>query len=481
MADKNLNKVILSGLVWKFAERFVAQGVSFIVSLVLARLLMPEDYGAVAIINIFITFADIFLSSGLNTALIQKKDADETDFSTIFWCNLCLGLLLYFILFITAPFIARVYEMPILTSAIRIFALRLPISSFQSIQTAYVSRKMDFKKFFFATIIGTIVSAFVGIGMAVKGFGVWALIAQYMVNTVIDTVFLFSLVRWIPKRTFSWNKAKPLIRYGSKIMITDLIGTVCNNAADFIIGLRYNTASLAYYTKGKQLPNLLKQNIYTSLISVLFPGLSKVADDSTKVKEIAQKSIRLLSYVLYPLMIGLIVVVEPLILVLYTEKWISIAPYVRIICLEVLLSVPGTIALQTVKAIGRGDLMLKAEFVRKPIFLLALIMSLKYGVMVVALVAPFSALVDLIINGVMTKKNIKYSLFEQLIDCSPALIMSIIMGIVVFIIGLINMHLYLKLGIQIIVGMLSYILMSIVTKNASFNSLKNIVLSKLKR
>ena len=176
MNEEKLKSQMTSGMIWKFAERFVAQGVSFVVSMVLARILMPEDYGAVAIINLFITIADVFLSSGLNTSLIQKKDADDLDFSTIFYLNLGLSLVLYLILFLTAPFIAKAYDMPILNSAIRVFALRLPVSAFQIIQVAYISKKMQFKKFFLATIVGTVLSAIVGIVMAIKGMGVWALI-----------------------------------------------------------------------------------------------------------------------------------------------------------------------------------------------------------------------------------------------------------------------------------------------------------------
>lgn len=478
MSETKLKKQIVSGMVWKFAERFVAQGVSFIVSLVLARILMPEDYGAVAIINVFIVIADVFLTSGLNTALIQAKDVDETDFSTIFWCNFGLGLLLYMVLFIAAPFIAQIYSIPILTAAIRVFALRLPVSAFQSIQIAYVSRRMEFKKFFFATITGTLVSAIVGIAMALNGFGVWALIAQYMTNTIIDTLFLFTLVRWIPRFVFSIDAARPLIKYGSKVLLTDLIGILCNNLGDFIIGIKYTSAHLAYYTKGKQLPSLLKQNIYTSLISVLFPGMSKVGDQNEKVKQISRKSIQMLTYILYPMMIGMIVVAEPLTLALYTEKWIAMVPFVRIVCLEVLLSVPGTIALQSLKSIGRSDLMLKAEFARKPILLISIIIALRFGVMAIALALPLNAFIDIIINSYLTKKTIKYSLFEQIKDCSAALFMSSIMGLVVYCIGLINLNIFLLLVLQVITGGVIYIVLSVWTKNTSFDAIKELLLSK---
>ena len=196
---EKLKNQVVSGMFWKFAERIIAQGVSFIVSVILARILMPEDYGAVAVVGIFISLANVFISSGLNVALIQKQDADETDFSTIFWCNLLISVLLYVVLFLAAPLIASLYRIPELTPVIRVFALGLPVSAFQAIQTAYVSKRMQFKKFFFSTIIGTLISAVVGIAMAYGGYGVWALVAQSLTNTVIDTLVLFFTIRWRPR------------------------------------------------------------------------------------------------------------------------------------------------------------------------------------------------------------------------------------------------------------------------------------------
>ena len=478
MAQDKLKNQIMSGMFWKFGERIVAQGVSFIVSLVLARILMPEEYGVVAIINVFITIADVLLTSGLNTALIQKQDVDELDFSTIFYCNLALGVMLYMILFVAAPFMAAAYKTPILTSAVRVFALRLPISSFQSIQTAYVSRKMDFKKFFFSTITGTLTSAVVGIYMALAGYGVWALIAQYLTNTVIDTLFLFVTVRWHPRLMFSWKRAKPLISYGSKVMFTDLIGTVFNNLGEFIVGLRYTKADLAYYTKGKQLPLLLQSNISSALISVLFPGMSKLNDAQEKVRALSRQSVRMLSYILFPLMIGMATVARPLTIVLYTEKWIAIVPYIWIVCAQAVLSIPGTIALQSVKAVGRSDMMLKAEFIKKPILLISIFAALPFGVFAVALTLPFNSLIELIINGIMAKKTIHYSIGEMLMDSLPAFVLSAIMGAAVYAVSCWNgTSMILLLMIQVLIGGLVYVACSVLFRNKEFLMLWKIIRS----
>ena len=245
MDDMNGNKIV-SGMIWRFGEKITAQLVSFAVSIVLARLLMPDDYGIVAIVNVFIAIAEIFVTSGFGTSLIQKKDADDIDFSSVFWCNLIFSIMLYMALFFFASIIANFYNMPLIAPVLRVFGLRLPIAAINSIQNAYVSRNMDFKKFFWATLIGTIVSAALGITMAYMGFGVWALIAQYLSNSIIDTIVLFIIIKWRPLFVFSTERVKPLISYGWKILATDLIGTIFNQLNSFIIGKKYSSIDLAY-------------------------------------------------------------------------------------------------------------------------------------------------------------------------------------------------------------------------------------------
>ncbi len=468
---RNRNKSITSNVLWKFAERIIAQGVSFIVSLVLARLLMPEDYGAVSIILIFIEIANVLLTSGLSTALIQKKEISELETSTIFYCNLALSLLLYMLLFVASPWIAQMYELPILQPAIRIFALRLPIAAFQAIQTAIVSRQMDFKKFFFCTIGGTLASAVVGIIMAVQGYGVWALVAQYLVNTVIDTLILALFVRWKPRLQFSYSAAKPLIQYGWKVMVTDLIGTIFNQISGFIVGLRYTTADLAYYTKGKQLPQLARNNIYSTLLSVLFPAMSRVNDDMEQVKAVSRRSIRMLCYIICPMMVGLMAVSEELVMVLYTEKWIQMTPFVAIVCLECIISIPPTITLQSIKAAGRSDIMLKLEFIKKPLLLISILAAMPFGVLAVALTLPLNTLIDFILNSIYSKKILNYSIGEQLFDCLPNFALSAVMGICVWLLGRLSINTLLLLVIQCVCGLLLYIGLSILTRNREFRDL----------
>lgn len=472
MSNDNLGTKIISGSIWKFLERISAQGVSFIVSLILTRILSPSDYGVIAIINIFINIAEVLLVSGLNTSLIQKKNPTKEDYDTIFWCNIIIGLVLYLFLYLSAPFVAQFYSISLLIPAIRVFALRLPISSFQSIQIAYVSKSMQFRKFFFATLSGALVSAIVGILMAITGFGVWALICQYIVNTVISTLTLFSIVDWRPGFNFSITRAQPLINYGWKVMMTDLIGTIFNNLSDFLIGAKFSSVSLAFFSKGRQLPQLVRNNIFTSLISVLFPGMSQVNDDNKAVKSIARKSISMLSFLIFPMMVGLIVTAQPLTIIMYTRKWLPIVPYVYIVCIEAMLSVIPTITQQSIKALGRSDLMLKLEFIKKPLILVIILFSIRYGVFAVALTIPINTIIDLITNAFVVKRIMDYSFIEQVLDIFPALLMSVFMGIVVSLTTLFKLNIILMVIIQVLIGIFIYLCLSIVFKDKNYLELK---------
>lgn len=280
------NSTLFSNLIWKFGERFLAQIVSFIVSIVLARMLMPEDYGVISLILVFITFADVFVTSGFSTSLIQKKDADDTDFSTIFYCSFMISILIYFVLFAVAPIIADFYNTPTLIPILRVFSLRIPISSYNSIQHAYVSRNMLFKKFFFSTLFGTILSGVFGVVAAYHGLGAWALIIQYMTNTIVDTIVLRFTIDWHLKIKFSKQSASSLMKYGWKILVADLSGTFFEQLRSLIIGKVYLTSDLAFYNRGKSFSSLIMDNISTAMMSVLFPDLSNKVDDIQQLKKL---------------------------------------------------------------------------------------------------------------------------------------------------------------------------------------------------
>lgn len=477
--EANRGKQIVSGMMWRFAEKITAQSVSFIVSIVLARILMPDDYGVVAIVCVFTAIAEIFVTSGLGTALIQKKNATQVDFSTVFWCNLALSCVIYAVIFFAAPYIAAFYKLPLLTSVIRVLAVKIPINAFNSIQNAYVSRNMQFKKFFFATIIGTVVSAFIGIYMAYNGFGVWALVAQILTNNIIDTIVLFLLIEWKPRLEFSFQNAKPLFSYGWKILATDLVGTMFNNLNAFIIGKKYSSADLAYYERGKKFPDMINNNVGATLSSVLFPAMS-LSDGFDDIRRIRRKSLKMMEYVMFPLMFGMFVVADKMILVLLTEKWLFAVPFVRISCISAVVGVLGTTLIQEIKAIGRSDITLKLELIKKPIYLVVVLIAMQISVKAMAYALIIIDLIAFGFNVYPVRKYIGFDFKLHLGDAFTSLWMTGVMCIFMYGVDLVIFNVLYAFVAQIVVGVTIYFILSIVSKNDSYTYLKQEFLSKVR-
>lgn len=465
MTGVTIKNNIVSGLFWKFGERILAQSVSFIVSVVLARLLSPEDYGVIAMVLIFISLADVFVVSGFNTALIQNRNSTDKDFSTNFYCSLLVSLVLYVILFIAAPYIAVFYKNDILVSVIRVFALRVPLSVYNSIQHAYVSRHMLFKRFFFSTFFGTLISGIVGIVFAICGFGVWALIAQYFTNTIIDTIVLAVTIPWRLTLEFDFKSAKKMMKYGSNILIADLTGTFFNQLRGLIIGKVYTSADLAFYNKGQQLPDLLTNNISSSVMSVLFPAISNKSSDLLEVKKLTQKSTKMLAFIVVPLMTILGVVARPLVLLLYTEKWEECIPFIQILCIATTVNLLGVISLQAIKAIGKSEVLVKLEVIKKPIYIVLLLLGMQINVIAVAVTMLIYNVYGTYINMLQLKKYLRYSISEQLLDFAPSVIMSAITGVVIYTLRLVISNNFLLLFGQGILGIIVYFALAIVTKN----------------
>ena len=375
-----MNKV-LSGLFWKFGERISAQLVTFIVSIVLARLLSPDDYGNIALVTVFITIANVFVVNGFGSALIQKQEADNVDFSSVFYANIVFSCFLYVIIFLVSPVVADFYASPILCPVLRVLGLRIPVAAINSVQQAYVSRHMLFKKFFFSTLFGTLLSGVVGCVMAYMGFGIWALVAQYLVNTSVDTIVLWFTVRWRPDFVFSFSRVKVLLSYGWKLLLSGLLDTGYTQLRSLIIGKKYTSADLAYYNRGQQYPQLVVTNINTSISSVLFPAISKCQDDLSRVKSMTRRAIKTSCYIMWPLMIGLGVIAEPLVSFMLTDKWLPCVPYLQIACFTYAFWPIHTANLEALKAIGRSDIFLQLEILKKGIGLVLLFLTMNYGVM----------------------------------------------------------------------------------------------------
>lgn len=424
MSEKNK---VAHGFAWRFAERITSQGMAFIISVLLARLLEPSEFGVVAMIQVFITLSDIFITGGITSALIQKKDADDLDFSTILYCNLSISALLYALLFVFAPAIATFYKMPELVKLVRVYSLILLLFGYNSVQVAWVSRHMVFRKFFISTASATFVSGIIGVAMAFAGFGVWALIAQTMSKTLINMMVMRHIIDWRPKLVFSWTRAKSLGTYGINILATHLLGTGCNEIRQLLIGKLYSPGDLAFYNRGHHFPRLFTSNIDASLNSVLFPAMSNHSDDPVRIKAMTRRAMRTSSFFLFFALTTLAVCSRPLVSILLTDKWLPCVPYMQLMCIGSMLASVSTANLQAIKALGRSDVALKLELVKKPVFLLMIVVAANISVMALAVSVPLYSLYAALVNMRPNKKFLGYGYWEQFRDYLPATALSMAM------------------------------------------------------
>ena len=480
MDNKISRKDVITNLIWRFAERCGAQGVSFLVSIFLARLLEPSDYGVIGLLNVFIAIANVFIDGGFGNSLVQKKDSDEVDFSSVFYFSLVLSIILYIILFFTAPLIAEFYSQPILTNIFRVMSISLLLGSVNTVQRAYVSKKMQFKKFFYSTLFGTILSAFVGIGMAYKGFGAWALVAQHLTNQFFDTIILWFTVKWRPVRKFSLTRMKNMFGYGWKLLCSSIIDTVYNNIHSLIIGKVYTSSDLGYYNKGRSFPNLIINNINSSIDSVLFPVIANAQENKEEVKGIVRRAIKTSTFVIFPAMAGLAAISNSLITLVLTEKWLPCVPFLQFCCFTYAFWPIHTANLQAIKALGKSDIFLKLEIIKKAIGISILVITIPHGLYAMMIGSCFTSILSSFINAFPNKKLLNYSYFEQIKDIIPTLLLSMVMCLIVLIIGKLKINLIVILIIQIIVGVFTYILGAKLFRLESFEYGMNIVKKVLK-
>lgn len=483
--NNSLKAKILSGVIWKFGERVSAQAVNFIVSIILARLLLPEDYGLIALVTVFITICNKIVVSGFATSLIQKKDADNLDFSTVFYFSLAVAVVLYTGLFFSAPFIADFYsaesDPQLFIQVIRVMGLNLFIIAVNSVQQAYVSRTMQFRKFFFSTIIGTVVSAVAGIGMAYGGYGVWALVAQNIILAVVNGIVLWFMVKWRPELKFSFKRLKTLYSYGWKIFVASMIKILYNDLRSLVIGKVYTAADLAFYNKAQSFPQLIDTNVEGTIDSVLFPAISKKQSSVDDMRAMLRRAIKTTSYVLMPLLAGLSAVAKPFIIILLTDKWAESIPLMQILAFSFIFAPVELENLQAIKAIGRSDVALKVETIKKVVGVIILIVSIPFGVTAIAVGMVISTTLSAIINAIPNKKLLGYTFKMQLMDILPSILLSFIMFGVVYPISILNINIYLMLIIQVAVGAVVYLGLSAIFKVESFKYILGIVKGFLKR
>lgn len=460
MAENNLKIKVIRGLFWKILEQCGSQGIQFVVALVLARLMTPAEYGTISLITIFIAIANTFVQSGFATALVQGKDVKEEDYSSVFWVSMLLSLLCYGVLFTAAPWIADYYSTPLLKELVRVMGVVLFPGAVVSIQTAFVARNLRFQQLFQSTMIAVIMSGAVSIVLAMKGFGVWAMAAQQIVYYFSLMAVMLVTLRWYPRVIIHTGRLRQLFSFGWKILVSGLIDAVWQNIYGLIIGKKYSSADLGAYNRGEQFPKIIATNLSTAIQSVMLPAYSKKQDDPGTLSRMASRSIRLSAFVIFPMMAGLAAVARPLVILLLTEKWIVAAPYLVLLAVSYAVYPIHIINLQVMNAMGRSDLFLKLEIIKKAIGVVILLLSLSLGIWPMLILKVFDEYLCTIINAAPNKKLIGYGPMSQWKEVLPSLIISVIMGSGVWSLQLLGLSEVVTIIIQIAAGAVSYTALS---------------------
>lgn len=475
-------KSISSALAWKFLERVGVLGVQFVLQIVLARLLSPDHYGALSMMNVFTALANVFIQSGFNTALIQNKDTSEEDYSSVFWVTMGVAGIIYTGLFFAAPTIGRLYNLEDFAAPFRVLCLMLFPGAINSIQRAKVGRDLDFKKVFYGTLAGSVLSGIVGIVIAANGGGLWALVFQSLINVTVSCIVMRFMVDWRIRFVVNLKRVGVLFSYGWKLLASGLIDTLYQDIRSLVIGLKYNAATLGYYNRGKHFPQYIINVVNSTVQTVMLPAMAAKQSDLSQVKKMMRNSITLSAYIMFPIMAGLAGIASPLVRLLLTEKWLPCVPYMQIYCFTLAFYPVHSCNLQAVNAVGRSDIFFRLELIKKSygIASLAIAVFCFRSPIAIALTGAFTTLVSCIINAAPSKKLFDYSYLRQMGDILPSALLSGAMLLAVLAVQLLHLSALKTLVIQVVVGVSVYVALSAITRYKPFFQLLNTVKGFLK-
>jgi O-antigen/teichoic acid export membrane protein len=432
LADTEIKNKVMHGLFWKILENGGAQGIQFVIAIILARLLSPAEYGLVSIIMIFITIANVVVQNGFSTALVQKRHSDDVDFSSVFYFSLAIAAAMYVVLYMAAPSIAGFYRSDVLVPIVRVLSVVLFPGAVISVQTAYVSRKMEFKGLFKATMAAVLVSGAVSITMAFRGLGVWAMVGQQISYYLALMTALFVTVSWKPGFMFAIGRVRAMFAFGWKLLLAALLDTLFNNLYGLIMGKIYNEELLGAYNRGDQFPKLIVNNLGAAIQAVLLPAFSSRQGDIAQVRSMVRRAIRTSSFLVLPMLLGLFAVADTMVLALLGEKWMICVPYLRIMCIAYSFWPIHITNLQAINAVGRSDIFLKLEVIKKSIGIMGLVIGAMYSPVILVSIKAGIDFLCTFINAWPNKKLLGYSISSQWMDIMPSMALSAVMCIFVY-------------------------------------------------
>lgn len=461
----------VKGVIWSSIDRFSTKGISFVFSMLIARMLLPSDYGVIAMLGIFMAISSCFIDSGFGTALIRKKDRTETDFCTVFYFNIVVSCFFYVLLWLASPYIARFYDMPLLESVTKVWGLNLIIGSLSGIQGAKLSIAIDFKSRAKISVITTLFTGIVGLWLAYRGYGVWALVYQGLASAVLNVILLWSIVRWRPQLIFSWKSFRELFSFGSKLLASGLLDTIYNNVYTLVIGKFYSASALGVYSRADSLAQFPSSNITGVLQSVTFPVLSTIQDEEERLANAYRRFLRLSAFIIFPLMLGLSAVADPFIRLVLTDKWEGAIYLLQIMCFALMWYPIHAINLNLLQVKGRSDYFLKLEVYKKILGVATLCVTIPLGLVAMCYGRVFTSVICLGLNTYYTKKIIGYGFIEQMKDLTHILIHTMVMFALVWLVVQWLPSLWLQLIVGILVGMAYYLIGAYLMKFDELNEL----------
>jgi O-antigen/teichoic acid export membrane protein len=481
MAD-NLKEKTINGVVWSAVDRFSSQGIQFVFNILIARVLLPDDYGVVAMLSIFMAVAQAFIDSGFGNALIRKPDKTDVDYDTVFHFNLTVSILFCVVLWFTAPLIAKFYGMPLLTKVTRIICFTLVINALGAVQQTRLSIALDFRKKAIISIVTITVIGAVGLWMALKGYGVWALVTQGVVGAVVKTLMLWLSSKWHPRLRFSLKSFKEMFSFGSRILATGLIDTVWGNLYNIVIGKCFSPAALGTYNRAESFATFPSSNIYGLVQSVLYPSLCKIQDDTERLKNGYRMFVRLTSFVVFPMMLGLAAVADPFIRVILTDTWEKSIPLLQLLCFSLVLYPLSAINITFPNILGHSELYLRNVMINKGVDLVVLVATVPLGLTAMCIGKIISSAINLVINTIHTRRLLGYGFLDQMRDLSLIILSSVVMGLLVItLVRLMPSGNLVKLCVGILAGVLFYVIFAKMFMKDEFKLVSDLITGKLKK
>lgn len=481
--EKVVEKKVINGMLWKLLERLGVYGVQFVLQLILAAILTPSDYGCLGLMMVFVNLANVFVQKGFNTSLVQNKDVNEDDYSSVFWVSLIISVALYLAFYFGAPFIARAYKNEVLTMPFRVLGLILLPGALNSVQIAKATKTFDFKSLFTSNIGAIVISGIVGIAFAYLGFGLWALVAQSLSNVIISCIIMGIKGKWLPRLVINFNRVKVLFSFGWKLLVSGLIETGYTDLSSLVVGLKFSTSALGFYNRGQQFPQAVTNVVNGAVSSVMLPAISEKQDKAEQAKSLMRNSIILSGFLIFPMMAGMAAIAKPMVLLILKEKWVECVPYLQIFCISLAFGPVHSCNLQGINAMGRSDIFLKLEIIKKTYGLVVLLLAVFVFETPLAMAwsAVFTTFIACFVNASPNKKLIGYSYFEQIRDILPSIGLSLLMMVVIWPIQYLKIGYLLIVILQIVIGIIVYSLSAWLFKTEAFRMTMAIIDNYRKR